>query len=144
MRKNEEDQGKLLLQCGKLILLGGLTAFLMCTVLLFLVSVGISEGLISMSLQYRLTVVICVLSSFLGGIMVVRQCPGRGLLVGIAVGAVLFLIQLSIGLVLYDTFSLENGGIGLLCGGLCGGAAAGILSGGGKGRTQRKTPKRRR
>lgn len=144
MRKNEEDQGKLLLQCGKLILLGGLTAFLMCTVLLFLVSAGISEGLISMSLQYRLTVVICVLSSFLGGIMVVRQCPGRGLLVGIAVGAVLFLIQLSIGLVLYDTFSLENGGIGLLCGGLCGGAAAGILSGGGKGRTQRKTPKRRR
>lgn len=144
MRKNEEDQGKLLLQCGKLILLGGLTAFLMCTVLLFLVSVGISEGLISMSLQYRLTVVICVLSSFLGGIMVVRQCPGRGLLVGIAVGAVLFLIQLSVGLVLYDTFSLENGGIGLLCGGLCGGAAAGILSGGGKGRTQRKTPKRRR
>lgn len=144
MRKNEEDQGKLLLQCGKLILLGGLTAFLMCTVLLFLVSVGISEGLISMSLQYRLTVVICVMSSFLGGIMVVRQCPGRGLLVGIAVGAVLFLIQLSVGLVLYDTFSLENGGIGLLCGGLCGGAAAGILSGGGKGRTQRKTPKRRR
>lgn len=144
MRKNEEDQGKLLLQCGKLILLGGLTAFLMCTVLLFLVSVGISEGLISMSLQYRLTVVICVLSSFLGGVMVVRQCPGRGLLVGIAVGAVLFLIQLSVGLVLYDTFSLENGGIGLLCGGLCGGAAAGILSGGGKGRTQRKTPKRRR
>lgn len=144
MRKNEEDQGKLLLQCGKLILLGGLTAFLMCTVLLFLVSVGISEGLISMSLQYRLTVVICVLSSFLGGIMVVRQCPGRGLLVGIAVGAVLFLIQLSVGLVLYDTFSLENGGIGLLCGGLCGGAAAGILSGGGKGRTQRNTPKRRR
>lgn len=144
MRKNEEDQGKLLLQCGKLILLGGLTAFLMCTVLLFLVSVGISEGLISMSLQYRLTVVICVLSSFLGGIMVVRQCPGRGLLVGIAVGAVLFLIQLSVGLVLYDTFSLDNGGIGLLCGGLCGGAAAGILSGGGKGRTQRKTPKRRR
>lgn len=144
MRKNEEDQGKLLLQCGKLILLGGLTAFLMCTVLLFLVSVGISEGLISMSLQYRLTVVICVLSSFLGGIMVVRQCPGRSLLVGIAVGAVLFLIQLSVGLVLYDTFSLENGGIGLLCGGLCGGAAAGILSGGGKGRTQRKTPKRRR
>ncbi|MBP3521874.1 MAG: TIGR04086 family membrane protein [Oscillospiraceae bacterium] len=144
MRKNEEDQGKLLLQCGKLILLGGLTAFLMCTVLLFLVSVGISEGLISMSLQYRLTVVICVLSSFLGGIMVVRQCPGRDLLVGIAVGAVLFLIQLSVGLVLYDTFSLENGGIGLLCGGLCGGAAAGILSGGGKGRTQRNTPKRRR
>ena len=144
MRKNDEDQGKLLLQCGKLILLGGLTAFLMCTVLLFLVSVGISEGLISMSLQYRLTVVICVLSSFLGGVMVVRQCPGRGLLVGIAVGAVLFLIQLSVGLVLYDTFSLENGGIGLLCGGLCGGAAAGILNGGGKGRTQRKTPKRRR
>lgn len=143
MRKSEEDQGKLLLRCGKLILLGGLTAFLMCTAFLFLVSVGISEGLIGMNLQYRLTVVICVLSSFLGGIMAVRQCPGRGLLVGVAVGGVLFLLQLSMGLILYDTFSLENGGIGLLCGGLCGGAASGILSGGGRGRPQKKRPRKR-
>lgn len=144
MRKNEEDQGKLLLRCGKLILLGGVTAFLLCTVFLFLASVGISEGLISMGLQYRLTVVICVLSSFLGGVMVVRQCPGQGLLMGIAVGAVLFLLQLSVGLILYDTFSLENGGIGLLCGGLCGGAASGILSGKGRGRPQKKTARKRR
>lgn len=144
MRKNEDDQGKLLLQCGKLILTGGITAFLLCTVLLFLSSVGISEGLIGMNLQYRITVVICVLSSFLGGLLAVRQCPGRSLLVGIAVGAVLFLLQLSIGILLYDTFSLENGGIGLLCGGLCGGAASGILSGGGKGHSRKKVQRKRR
>lgn len=144
MRKNEDDQGKMLLQSGKLILVGGVTAFLLCTALLFLTAVGISEGLIGMGLQYRLTVVVCVLSSFLGASMVVGQCQGRRLLVGIAVGAVLFLLQLSIGLLLYDTFSLENGGIGLMCGGLCGGAAAGILSGGGKGRPKKKVQRKRR
>lgn len=144
MRKNEDDQGKLLLRSGKLILLGGVTAFLLSTVLLFLVSVGISEGIIGMGLQYRLTVVVCVISSFLGAALVVKQCLGRRLLMGIAVGAVLFLLQLSIGLLLYDTFSLENGGIGLLCGGLCGGAAAGILSGGGKGRPRKKVQRKRR
>ena len=144
MRKNEEDQGRLLLQSGKLILWGGITAFLLCVVFLFLAAVGISEGLIQMSLQYRLTVVICVLSSFLGGTLVVRQCPGNRLLVGIAVGAVLFLLQLSVGILVYDTFSLENGSIGLLCGGLCGGAASGILGGGGKGAPRKKAKKKRR
>lgn len=143
MRKSEEDQGKILLQCGKLILLGGVTAFLLCTVFLFLASVGISNGLIGTNLQYRITVVVCVLSGFLGGMLVVRQCQGQRLLIGIAVGAVLFLLQLSVGILLYDTFALENGGLGLLCGGICGGAAAGILSGGGK-RRPRKSPQRKR
>ena len=144
MRKNEEDHGKLLVQSGKMILFGGITAFLLSTVFLFLTSVGISEGIISMSLQYRLTVVICIISSFLGGVLAVRQCSGSSLLVGIAVGAVLFLLQLSIGILLYDTFALENGSIGLLCGGLCGGAASGILSGGGRRHPRKKTQKRRR
>ncbi|MDE6108429.1 MAG: TIGR04086 family membrane protein [Oscillospiraceae bacterium] len=127
-----------------MILFGGITAFLLSTVFLFLTSVGISEGIISMSLQYRLTVVICIISSFLGGVLAVRQCSGSSLLVGIAVGAVLFLLQLSIGILLYDTFALENGSIGLLCGGLCGGAASGILSGGGRRHPRKKTQKRRR
>lgn len=143
MRKGEEDQGKLLLQYGKTILLGGVTAFLLCCVFLFLVSVGISEGYIGTNLQYQCTVVVCVLSSLFGGILAIRQCPSRGLLIGILVGAVLFLIQLSMGLLLYDTVSLEHGGIGLLCGSLCGGAAAGILSGGGR-RPSRKRPQRKR
>lgn len=142
MRKNEEDQGTILLRYGKAILLGGVAAFLTCVLFLFFAAFGISRGLISGELRYQLTVVGCVLGGFTGGIFAVRRCGGRGLFVGLAVGVVLFLLQLTIGLLLNKDVSLESGGVGLLCGGLCGGAAAGILSGG--GRKTAKAKKRRR
>lgn len=141
-RKNEEDQGTVLLRCGKAVLLGGGGAFLVGVGILFLASLGVSRGLLDGSLRYQLTVVSCVLGSFVGGILAVRNSQRRGLLVGLAVGAVLFLLQLSLGLILYGGLSLESGGFGLLFGDLCGGAAAGILAGGGKGR-RRKGKKRR-
>ena len=144
MRKKEEEQGKQLWHFGKLILMGGITAFLLCIVFLTLAAAGISKGLISANLHNQITVVACVLSSFLGGLLVVREGKGRGVVLGIAVGAVLFLFQLSIGILIYDTFTLENGGIGLLCGALCGGAASGILSGDRTPRAKRKAAKRRR
>lgn len=141
-RKNEEDQGAVLLRCGKAVLLGGGAAFLVGLGILFLASLGISQGLLDGGLRYQLTVVGCVLGSFMGGILAVRGSPRQGLLVGMAVGAVLFLLQLSLGLLLYGGLSLESGGFGLLFGDLCGGAAAGILAGGGK-RRGRKGKKRR-
>lgn len=142
MRKTEEDQGTMLLRYGKSILLGGLTAFAVSLALLLLFALGVSRGLLDEGLRYQLTVVSCVLGSFGGGILVVRNCPARSLFVGLAVGGVLFLIQLTLGLLLFEKFSLESGGVGLLFGALCGGAAAGILSGGGKRKTVRR-PKRR-
>jgi len=145
IRKTEEDQGAILLRYGKAILLGGAAAFAVGVVLLFLAALGVSRGLLDGGLRYQLTVVSCVLGSFIGGIFAVRNSPARGLLVGLAVGGVLFLVQLSLGLLLFESFSLESGGIGLLFGDLCGGAAAGILSGGGKRRKggKRKSRKNR-
>ena len=143
MRKTEDDQGALLLCYGKAILLGGAAAFGVGLALLFLAAVGISRGLLDAGLRYQLTVVSCVLGSFLGGVFAVRRSPARGLFVGLAVGAVLFLLQLSISLLLFEGFSLENGGLGLLFGDICGGAAAGILSGGGKRKKGGKAKKRR-
>lgn len=142
MRKSEEDQGTILLRYGKAILLGGAAAFLTCVLFLFLAAFGVSRGLISGELRYQLTVVGCVLGGFTGGIFAVRRCSGRGVFVGLAVGIVLFLLQLTVGLLFCKDISLESGGVGLLCGGVCGGAAAGILSGGGRKTT--KTKKRRR
>ncbi len=132
MRKSEEDQGTMLLRCGKAVLLGGVAAFLTCLGFLLLAAFGVSGGLISADLRYQLTVVGCVLGGFAGGLFAVRRCPARGLIVGLAVGAVLFLLQLTLGLLIYNEISLESGGVGLLCGALCGGAAAGILGGGGR------------
>lgn len=142
MRKGEEDQGAMLLRYGKAILLGGALAFLTCLLFLLLASFGVSRGLIGAELRYQLTVVGCVLGGFVGGVFAVRRCSARGLFVGLAVGAVLFLLQLTLGLLIYKNISLEDGGIGLLCGALCGGGAAGILSGG--GRKSAKTKKHRR
>lgn len=142
MRKGEEEQGAVLLRYGKAILVGGAVAFLTCVLFLLLASVGVSRGLIGSELRYQLTVVGCVLGGFAGGVFAVRSCRGRGLFVGVAVGGVLFLLQLTLGLLIYKDVSLESGGAGLLCGALCGGAAAGILSGGGRKST--KSKKRRR
>ena len=142
MRKNEEDQGTMLLRYGKAVLLGGGSAFAVSIALLLLFAAGVSRGLLEGELRYQLTVVSCVLGSFVGGVLAVRKCPVRGILVGLAVALVLFLVQLTLGLLFFDGFALESGGIGLLFGDLCGGAAAGILSGGGKKKGGRR-PKRR-
>lgn len=142
-RKNEEDQGTMLLSYGKAVLFGGGAAFAVGLALLFLAAIGVSRGLLDAGLRYQLTVVSCVLGSFAGGVLAVRNSPARGLFVGLAVGGVLFLLQLSLGLLLFENFSLESGGIGLLFGDLCGGAAAGILSGGGKKKKSARSKKRR-
>jgi putative membrane protein (TIGR04086 family) len=144
MRKAEEDQGTMLLQYGKASLLGGGLAFAVSLLLLFLFAVGVSRGLLEEGLRYQLTVVSCVLGSFAGGIFAVRQSPARGLFVGLAVGGILFLLQLTISFLFFEGLSMEGGGIGLLFGGLCGGAAAGILSGGGKKRGGKRKKRRGR
>ena len=142
MRKMEEDQGTMLLRYGKAVLLGGLSAFVVSLALLLLFAAGVSRGILEEGLRYQLTVVSCVLSSFTGGLLAVRKCPARSLFVGLVVGGVLFLIQITLGFLFFERISLESGGVGLLFGALCGGAAAGILSGGGKKKSGRR-PKRR-
>lgn len=145
MRKNEEERGAMLLRYGKGILFGGLVALVLCIGFLLLAAFGISQGLLSSSIRYQLTVVACVLGSFCGGALATRRCGTRGLFVGLAVGGVLFLLQLTIGILFYETFSLDSGALGLLFGALCGGAAAGILvrGGGKRGGTQEKKKRRR-
>ena len=64
---------------------------------------------------------------FAGAMTAVRRCGSRALIVGLAVGAVFFLLLLTVGVLLFESMSLEAGGLGLLCGGLCGGAAAGLM-----------------
>lgn len=143
-RKSEEDQGTMLLRYGKAVLLGGAAAFALSLLLLLVAAMGVSGGMLDVELRYQLTVVSCVLGSFIGGMLAVRSAPAKGLLVGLAVGAVLFLLQLSLGLLLFEEFALEGGGAGLLFGDLCGGTAAGILSGGGKKRRSGRPKKRSR
>ena len=143
MRKNEEDRGAVLLNCGKAILAGGFIAFAVGVSLLLVAAAGISRGILDSGLHYQIAVISCVLGSLAGGIFAVRRCPGRGVLVGLCVGCVLFLLQLATGLLAYQDPSFASGGVGLLFSALCGGAAAGILSSGSK-RPVRTNGKKRR
>lgn len=142
MRKSEDEHGIAFLQCGKNILIGGIAALVFSFGFLLLAVFGISMGFWEGELRYQLAVVACVLGSFFGGALAVRSCSEHSLLAGILTGAVLFLLQLTIGVLTYDSFQLDERAFGLLFGGLCGGAAAGILTRKGKrkngGRSKKK------
>ena len=127
MRKTEEDQGTRLVRAMPNILLGGVVALAVCLMFLFLCSIGISGGWLQEGLMYQMAVVSCVIGGFAGAMTAVRRCGSRALIVGLAVGAVFFLLLLTVGVLLFESMSLEAGGLGLLCGGLCGGAAAGLM-----------------
>ena len=127
MRKTEEDQGTRLVRAMTNILLGGVVALAVCLMFLFLCSIGISGGWLQEGLMYQMAVVSCVIGGFAGAMTAARRCGSRALIVGLAVGAVFFLLLLTVGVLLFESMSLEAGGLGLLCGGLCGGAAAGLM-----------------
>ncbi|WP_094762431.1 TIGR04086 family membrane protein [Intestinimonas massiliensis (ex Afouda et al. 2020)] len=127
MRKTEEDQGTRLVRAMTNILLGGVVALAVCLMFLFLCSIGISGGWLQEGLMYQMAVVSCVIGGFAGAMTAVRRWGSRALIVGLAVGAVFFLLLLTVGVLLFESMSLEAGGLGLLCGGLCGGAAAGLM-----------------
>lgn len=127
MRKTEEDQGTRLVRAMTNILLGGVVALAVCLMFLFLCSIGISGGWLQEGLMYQMAVVSCVIGGFAGAMTAVRRCGSRALIVGLAAGAVFFLLLLTVGVLLFESMSLEAGGLGLLCGGLCGGAAAGLM-----------------
>lgn len=144
MGKREEEQSAWILQSGKAVLFGGVIAFIIGILFLFAVSFGISEGWLDTEGEYGLCVLACVLGSFLGGLVAVRKSIGRRLPIGVAVGLVMFLLELTGGILFLEMFSLENGAVGLLGGSLCGGAAAGILSGGKRhSKGKRRSVKRR-
>lgn len=138
MRKTEEDQGAKLVRAMTGVLLGGVLALGVCLAFLFVCSVGISSGWLDERLMYQMSVVGCVIGSCVGGLFAVRRSGARALIVGMATGAVFFLLILTVGLLLLEDISIEAGGLGLLSGGLCGGAAAGILGSKPKKKKRRK------
>lgn len=137
MRKNEEDQTAVLVRCGTGVVLGGAAALLVSLAVLLLASTAISRGMLGERMLYQATVASCVIGSFAGGMLAVRRCGARALIVGLCTGGVLFLLLLTVGVLFFDAQSMGQGGIGLACGCLCGGAAAGLL-GSGKKRPAKK------
>ncbi len=118
------------------VLKGGVLAGVVTILALLLCAVLVSTGVLPVSGMYGAALAACVLGSLAGGTYAVRRVRSRSLLAGLGVGAVLFLLLLTAGLIAYQGASVANGGAGILCACLCGGAIPGLLA--------RKPKKKRR
>ncbi len=139
MKKKErrtEDPGRPWLNTRCEVLKGGVLAGVVTILALLLCAVLVSTGTLPVSGMYGAVLAVCVLGALAGGTWAVRGAGGRSLPVGLGVGAVLFLLLLTAGLLVYDGASIANGGAGILCACLCGGAIPGLLA--------RKPKKKRR
>lgn len=138
MRKGEEDQGARLIRIIANILMGGAAALAVCLVFLFLCSVGISGGWLPEGAMYQLTISGCAVGGFAGGCLTAVRCGARTLLAGLGAGAVLFLLLLTAGVLIYGDLAVEERGLGLLFACLLGGALAGMLCSRPKKKRRRK------
>lgn len=118
------------------VLKGGVLAGVVTILVLLICAVLVSVGLVPVEAMYGAVLAACALGAFAGGIYAVRHVEGRSLLAGLGVGAVLFLLLLTAGFIVYQGASVANGGAGILCACLCGGTIPGLL--------ERKPKKKRR
>ena len=131
MKKKErraEDPGSQWLNAMCEVLKGGVLAGVTSILALLLCAVLVSAGALPVSGMYGAVLAVCVLGALVGGTWAVRKVGGRSLLAGLGVGAVLFLLLLTAGLLVYEGASIANGGAGILCACLCGGAIPGLLA----------------
>ena len=109
------------------VLKGGVLAGVSTILVLLICAALVSMGIIPVGSMYGAVLAACVAGALAGGSYAVRRVGSRSLLVGLGVGAVLFLLLLTAGLIAYDGASIANGGAGILCACLCGGAITGLL-----------------
>lgn len=127
MGKPDEEQGAWALRCMTQVLIGAAVAGAVSLLFLFVCALLISGGHLSQDHTGALSVSACVLGSLVGGVVAVSRCGGKSLIVGLLTGATLFIILLTVGLLLYKTVAIEEGGLPLGFGCLCGGALAGLF-----------------
>ena len=133
--KGREDGGGLWVNAVCEVLKGGVLAGVVTILALLLCSVLVSMGVIPVEAMEGTVLAVCVLGTLVGGIYAVRR-SGAALAAGLGVGAVLFLLLMTAGLIACEGASVANGGVSVLCACLCGGAIPGILG--------RKPKKKRR
>lgn len=122
-----EDSGGQWLTAMCELLKGGLAAALAALLALAACALLVSWGGIPERTMDRAALAAGVLGGLTGGLLAVRRIGRSTLLVGAGVGAILFLVLLSAGLLLFEDASVSNGGVPILLSCLYGGAMAGIL-----------------
>ena len=126
--KRQEEPGKEWVSAMCVVLQGGALAGVTANLARLLCAVLVSAGNAAERGMQGMVLAVCVLGALAGGVYAGRKLGVRSLLSGVGVGAVLFLLLMTAGLLAYEDASLERGGIGILCACLCGGALAGLLT----------------
>ena len=134
--RRREDGGSQWLNAVCEILKGGVLAGVVTILSLLACAVLVSMGAVPVNAMEGGGPAAWGLGTLAGGIYAVRRSGTRPLAAGLGVGAVLFLLLLTAGLIAYEDSSVANGGVSILCACLCGGAIPGILG--------RKPKKKRR
>jgi putative membrane protein (TIGR04086 family) len=140
MKKREnrqEETGAQWLNAMCLLLKGGVLAGVATILALLLCAALTSAGILREGWMEGAVLAACVLGSMVGGAYAVYKVGSRSLPVGLGVGAVLFLLLLTAGLLAFEDTSLSQGGVGIFCACLCGGGLSGFL-----GRKPKKKHKR--
>ena len=128
-KRREESQGAVWLSSMLNLLRAGVLGMAAALLVLAGAAAMISFGLMENGKGAGAVIAACLLGSFLGGVFAVRQRKGVALPTGLGAGAVLFLLLLSAGTVLYDTLPVVRS-VGAVAGAcLCGGGLAGVLAG---------------
>ena len=141
MRKAETHGGNAV-QTVTAVMLGGLLALGVELVVLLLGAVAVSNGILKEDTAAQVTAAACVAGCLAGGLLACCRCDSKRLLAGLAVGAVCFLLILSVGLLMGDGLRLGTQALIELAGCLCGGAIAGMLCGR-KGSKKRTTARKK-
>ena len=111
------------------LLKGGVAAGLVSIISLLACAVMVAAGVLRERWMEGAVLACCVVGAWVGGLFAARRIGARTLLVGLAVGGILFLLLLTAGLLAFETASIENGGVGVLCACLCGGGISGLMGG---------------
>ena len=129
-REKRQPESENLWVCAMCELLkGGVAAGLVSIVSLLVCAVMVSAGVLRERWMEGAVLACCVLGAWVGGLFAARRIGARTLLVGLAVGGILFLLLLTAGLLAFETASIEHGGVGVLCACMCGGGIAGLMGG---------------
>lgn len=135
--RRQEESGNQWISAMCELLKGGVLAGVAAILALLLCAVLVSSGVLRERWMDGAVLAVCVAGALTGGLYAVRKIGSRTLLVGLGVGLILFLLLLTAGLLAYETASIEQGGVGILCACLCGGGIAGVLGRGAKKKRRR-------
>jgi putative membrane protein (TIGR04086 family) len=120
------------------LLFGGIIALAVCCLLLFICSIMLVAGLIPERIMSSLCIILCGISSLIGGHFAIRRGDGPPLVLGLMTGAFLCILILIIGFSGYPEASLTGTSLWILLSALVGGGIAGLSKPNKKRKKRRK------